>query len=141
MPRLDLDAFLAERNADPLVITFGGKDYGAPAEVPWVAVEKAQEIEGKQVDMEDIGEIIDLMLGGDAWAEMREGGIGFTGAMKIMNALLDQAFQDLPGDEDPKAVLERVAEEQASRSQDAPKTSTSSRRTSNGSGGTKRKKS
>lgn len=110
-PELDLDAYLEQQSKDPLVVTFAGKRYTAPVEIPWTALEKASEIEGKEVSQEKIGEIISLFLGADAWKSMREDGIGFKGALQLMNSLMENALKDLPSEGDPKEAMRRMLSE------------------------------
>jgi hypothetical protein len=107
---VDLDAFLKERTKEPLTFRFGGKEYAAPPEIPWVAMQKAQEIHDSEVSIDAVGEVIALMLGKDAWDQMIADGLGFSAAVKILNELVEEAMQDMPneveGEADglPKAV-------------------------------------
>jgi hypothetical protein len=126
MPRVDLDAFLAEQNADPLVITFKGRDFEAPAEIPWAAYEKAQDLHGRDLEREDtrklIGEIISLFLGKEAWLYMEAHGIGPKASMKLVNALMEQLMASLPKDVDPKLLMEAALERRGSPSPSASET-------------------
>lgn len=131
MPRLDLDQYLAEQHKDPFVVVFAGKEYTAPAEIPWTALQKAQEIDGKEVGQEQIGEIIGLFLGKEAWDQMVADGIGFKAALQLMNGLMEQMMADLPGEGDPKAVMAEMQKRMeangfASASKTAPATSAAS---------------
>ncbi len=129
MPRVDLDAFLAEQNADPLVITFKGRDFEAPAEVPWTAFELAQKLHGSDLEAADtqklIGDIVSLFLGRDAWAFMTEHSIGPKASMKVVNALMEEMVKGLPEGTDPKALLEQAATERPSPSPSTTPGSTS----------------
>lgn len=120
-PHIDLDAFLREQDADPLTVTFAGKTFTAPAEIPWTAFSLAQELEGKDLKTEDaqrlISRIIDLFFGSGSWAFMEQNKIGMNSAMKIINALMDRISEDLPKDENPKAVAARKVLEKHSPSE------------------------
>lgn len=135
MPHIDLDSHLAAKNQDPFYITFRGKRYEGPAEMPWAAVSMAQDIHGEEVSMEQVGEVIALILGPEAWQEMKANGLGFESSMMILNGIMDhymsaEALQKLSGDADPKEKLKEMWQEMEAKEKASQSPSTTAEGTS-----------
>ena len=127
---IDLDAFLAEQQAEAGSILFKGKDYPLPPEIPWHLVVKAQEMDGTDVTLNEVGEVVAGLVGKDSWDSMVADGLGFSSALHIMNSLLEQLMEGVP-EGDPKAATPEKAS--PSRSSTRRKTSGSPGPTSAGS--------
>lgn len=134
MPNLDLDKFLAEQNADPLVITWAGKTITAPVELPWPALKLAQEVEGVELTdpklEEKIRAVTDMCLGKEdsAWLwgdNPKRLKLGVGTGMQVIDAVMEYMMKTMP--EAPKdgpkaermAELERRAAEAAKASPSA----------------------
>ena len=127
---IDLDAFLAEQQAEVGSIKFKGKEYPLPAEIPWHLVVKAQEMDGTDVTLNEVGEVVAGLVGKESWDAMVADGLGFSSALHIMNSLLEQLMEGVPeGDPKPPAGKKAAS---PSRSSTPRKTSGSPARTSGG---------
>ena len=105
---IDLDAFLAEQQAEAGSIRFKGKDYPLPPEIPWHAIVKAQEMDGQDVRVEQVGEVVSGIVGKDAWDQMIADGLGINSAIHLMSAIIEQVTDGVPEGDPKAAVLERV---------------------------------
>ena len=113
---IDLDAFLAEQNAEAGSVRFKGKDYALPAEIPWHVVVKAQEMDGTDVSLGQVGEVVAGLVGKDSWEAMIADGLGLKSALHLMNGILEQVMEGVPAEQgDPKAAMEKAASRSPSR--------------------------
>lgn len=143
MPHVDLDAFLAEQEAADLPsFTLDGKTYTAPPEISWVAVEKAQELHGMEMNNADAKklckQVIQLVYGEEAWKAMERRKLGPTSALKLVNQAMDYMQSVMP-EVDPKLLeMAEAARGEGETPSPSPEktsseTSRSSKRTSKGS--------
>ena len=128
---IDLDAFLAEQEIEAGSVRFKGKEYPLPAEIPWHLMVKAQEMDGTDVSMDDIGVVVAGLVGRESWAALLEDGLGFKSGVHLMNALIEQVMETMP-EGDPKAQAMEKLEASRSPSPTPPPTSGSPEQTSAG---------
>lgn len=128
---IDLDAFLAEQEIEAGSVRFKGKEYPLPAEIPWHLMVRAQEMDGTDVSMDDIGVIVSGLVGRESWSALLTDGLGFKSGLHLMNALIEQVMETV-GEGDPKAMAQAKLAASRSPSEMPPPTSDSPEQTSGG---------
>lgn len=134
MPKkiIDLDLFLQEQEIEAGSVRFKGKEYPLPAEIPWHLMVRAQEMDGTDVSMDDIGVIVSGLVGKESWDALLTDGLGFKSGLHLMNALIEQVMETIP-EGDPKATAQaKLAAASRSPSETPLPTSDSPEQTSGG---------
>lgn len=100
-PSLDLDQFLEEQNADPFVVTLGGKDYAVPPDIPWPALQKYSGLSESDIAAETITDILSLVFGSEQYAEMRHAGLksGGMAEIKLFTGVMTHIGETMMGED------------------------------------------
>lgn len=98
---IDLDAALAERKAEPIIVRFHGRDWEFPAEVPAEAAIITLSVAGPDgsVDLRSVGRSLEALIGRERLAEMYDLGISLEQIQMLQRELLIQYGLIRPDDE------------------------------------------